>query len=305
MKKLSYTEDDIISAYNKGLYLRNIEKLYHIDIRTIKKILLNNNIDYVPKVSRKYQINEDFFDNIDSEEKAYFLGFLFADGAVSNNLYNVRLTLKDNDYEIIKKLEKCIYKDLTVDHVIVRKSKQLENKYYASLDINSLHLVKSLVKLGCTPTKSLTLKFPQIDPLLYSHFIRGYFDGDGNINCKSRVFVVTSTQDFCQNALTIIKNATGVNLHIYKYKNVYRLTSHGRNQITKILKYLYSDSSIYLERKYKIYLNLLKEPSNYFSKEEKDNFIKLYKEGISFNKISKLTNRSPGGIKKFINNYIK
>lgn len=262
-----YTEQDIITAYNNGLYLRNIEKLYHIDFRTIKKILLNNNIDYVPKIVRKHQINEKFFDTIDSEDKAYFLGFLFADGAVSSNLYNIRLTLKSSDIDIIKKLDQCIYVDKTKDHVVIRKSKQLDNKYYASLDINSSYLVKSLINLGCTPRKSLVLKFPEIDLTLHHHFIRGYFDGDGGINVKSKTFVITSTYSFCKSAMEIIKANIDVNLHIYKYKNVYRLTSHGRNQVTKILKYLYTTSNIYLERKYKLYNNLLNEPNKFCKKE--------------------------------------
>jgi len=304
MKKSNYTDEDIVSAYNRGLYLRNIEKLYHIDIRTIKKILSNNNIFYIPKIGRKHQINEYFFDNIDSEEKAYFLGFLFADGAVSNNLYNVRLTLKSGDVDIIKKLDKCIYIDTTKDHVTIRKSKQLENKYYASLDINSSHLVKSLIKHGCTPKKSLTLKFPQIDPTLQHHFIRGYFDGDGGLNVKSKTFVITSTYNFCKSAIEIIKNNVDANLHIYKYKNIYRLTSHGRNQVLKILAYLYRDSKFYLDRKYELYKNLLNEPTNYYSNEEKENFLQLYTEGNSFDRISKLTVRSSNGIKKFITNNI-
>ena len=257
MKQGNYTEQQIIEAYQCGMYISHIEKKFHIDIRTIKKILQKNNINYIAKIARKHLINDNFFDVIDTEEKAYFLGFLFADGAVSKFGYNVRLTLKSEDVNIIKKLEQCIYQDLSKDHIVIRESKQLPGKYYASLDINSQHLVQSLNNLGCTPKKSLTLKFPNIGSNLHSHFLRGYFDGDGYLNLKERVFVLTSTLDFCKDALEILKQKTGKNLHIYKYKNIYRLTSHGRNQVVAILNYIYNNSTVYLDRKYELYQKLI------------------------------------------------
>ena len=101
MKKSNYTDQEIITSYQEGNYLRAIEKQYHIDMRTIKNILNKNNIEYNKKIYRKHIINEKYFDNIDSEDKAYFLGLLFADGCVAKNGYNICLTLKNNDKHIL------------------------------------------------------------------------------------------------------------------------------------------------------------------------------------------------------------
>ena len=101
MKKSNYTDQEIIDSYLQGDYLRSIEKQYHIDMRTIKNILNKNNIEYNKKIYRKHIINEKYFDSIDSEDKAYFLGLLFADGCVAKNGYNICLTLKNNDKHIL------------------------------------------------------------------------------------------------------------------------------------------------------------------------------------------------------------
>lgn len=56
---------------------------------------------------RKYSLNESYFEKIDSEEKAYFLGFLFSDGSVSK--YSLNLSLAEVDKEILEKKSRKIY----------------------------------------------------------------------------------------------------------------------------------------------------------------------------------------------------
>lgn len=296
-KIISLNTNEICLLYEKYRSFNKVAKYFNVDYSVIKRILIKNNVEINSKPYRKYALNELYFDNIDSEDKAYFLGLLYADGCVSKNGYNVCLSLKNNDKLILEKFSQILFnKNLVFD----KKSNQYPYNTYSLLNINSKIFNASLKSIGCVSAKSLILEYPKLNENLNSHFIRGYMDGDGHISQKNKIFVITSTLNFCQKAAEIL-NQTGAHIFIYKYKNIYRLTSHGRNNITKILNWLYKDSSIYLERKYSIYNNIINESTPYYSELEKDTIIQLNDKNISISNIALLLNKSKNGIKKFLN----
>jgi hypothetical protein len=118
-------------------------------------------------------------------------------------------------------------------------------------------MCNSLEKIGMTPNKSLTLEFPNIDESLYSHFIRGYMDGDGCI-CNS-CLSFTSTNNFClslQNIFIKLFNIKGKISDASCHNGVtavYNISKKSESKI--ILDWLYKDADMYLERKYNRYLN--------------------------------------------------
>ena len=83
---ITFSPKNIISDYNSGISVIKLIKKYHTSYDTIKKIFDENNITIVNKQNRT-KFNESIFDNIDSEEKAYWLGFIYADGYISSR-YN-------------------------------------------------------------------------------------------------------------------------------------------------------------------------------------------------------------------------
>lgn len=118
--------------------------------------------------------NRYIFDKIDTEEKAYWLGFLYADGSVGSKEDKIELSLAACDYNHIQKFKDFI----GLDNKISYRKKQ--NAYRYSFRDKTFKEV--LIKQGCVPKKSLILTFPTIDQVpveLIRHFIRGYFDGDG------------------------------------------------------------------------------------------------------------------------------
>ena len=134
-------------------------------------------------------MNYNYFDTIDTEEKAYWLGFLFADGNLSvpsyttkegkikNGRYKISLELKAEDIEHLKKFAKAI--DYEKEIKTVKCSGYDDTTKRCRLMFNNKHMWNTLNNLGCTPRKSLTLQFPNISEKLEIPFIRGYFDGDG------------------------------------------------------------------------------------------------------------------------------
>ena len=117
--------------------------------------------------------------------------------------------------------------------------------------------------------KSLILKYPVIDESLNSHFIRGYFDGDGCIRIGDKntgVFSVCGTKSFLTKIRTIfIKKCNVKKVSIYKFKKKkgYELRYKGNINCTLIRNFLYKESSIYMKRKYDIFFSIVCKRSRY------------------------------------------
>ena len=260
--------NNITSLYESGLSANKIAKLFNLHHQFILKILRCQGIEIKPveEQIRKYNINEHFFDYIDTEEKSYFLGLLYADGCNHLKTSQVTLFLQENDVEILKKLNSFLFEDKPL--YFINKNGKGKNQY--GLCIFNKYICQKLNELGCIPNKSLKLKFPIFleDENLLRSFIRGYSDGDGSINCsiKKRKKTPTfswsliSTQNFCMHVKDIIVKYTGTNLYLCKTNNniTYVLRSGGNLQVQKILDWLYKDASIFMDRKYNKYLELLK-----------------------------------------------
>lgn len=252
---------------------------------------------------KKHIINQSFFDLINNEQSAYMLGLLFADGAVNIKNYNICLCLAEKDKDILTKFASLMFANVDDTDISTYKSKQKPFNNYCRVNVNSKYMINKLINLGCTPRKSMTLRFPEQlkEENILRHFIRGYFDGDGSIIQKTRALTITSTLQFCTKTSEIINKYAAIEPKIYKYKNVYRLTVHGRNKAIKILDWLYRDATIYLRRKNEIYKNIKAESSKYFSKEDVVMFSYFYNSGFTYKKIADLYGCSDSGIRRAIN----
>ncbi len=214
----------------------------------------------------KYFVNQNYFDVIDNEWKAYWLGFLYADGTnrIAYNekkhkmSYTVKLGLCAEDKNHLEKFKNSIQSESPIKDRMVK----FNGKIYPSCDLSvcNQHFSESLSLLGCVPNKSLILKFPtfnQVPDNLIRHFIRGYFDGDGciHINLKERNvrLLFEGTEDF----LTHIRDILYKNLNV-KYavieksqSKAYRINYGKYADVELIYKYLYKNCNIYLDRKLK------------------------------------------------------
>lgn len=277
-KKIQITDEPkIVEMYQQGMSAPKIAEQFGVEHTLILRYLEKNGIDRrsAEECHRIYPIREDFFDVIDAQEKAYFLGFLYADGGNNKEANFVRIDLARKDKDILEKLSSLIYLENPLQHIKNQDRKKeykgQEVVYYTSyFNINSKHICHKLEELGCPATKSLIITFPKwlIDPELQRHFIRGYYDGDGgvsltDIKTRSAHTKLISTIEFCQSMAKIIEAQTKIQFgkpyNDVENKNVYTIRLAGNRKIAHFLNWLYKDSIIHLDRKYKLYKELLEK----------------------------------------------
>lgn len=249
--------------YLNGSSIHHISKELGICRNRFSNYLKRNGIQVDP-MKHKIQFNNNIFNVIDNEQKAYWLGFLYADGYVRNGKRcSVEIGLSEKDKNHIYKFRQF----LNSDHKISFKKNKLGNSFRISVEDPIFY--EDLVRLGCTPRKSLTLRFPtenQVPKILHKHFIRGYFDGDGGITMteKTKSINILGTKEFLngiKNAVPLLQNKK---LYPLKYndtnKNTFRIQFEAIKDIKCFLEYLYQDSNIYLDRKYEKYINFVCRP---------------------------------------------
>lgn len=241
---------------------------------------------YVKVNNMRDVFNESFFEKIDTQEKAYALGLLFSDGNVcfpkqEKLSPSINLTQAENNSEIV-----FLFKDLisSKNKVLEIVEKRGQKKY--SITVHSKKMAGDLIKCGCPPKKSLSIRFPIFDDEnLYHHFIRGYFDGDGCIwngkrkkmtvknekkpgttrvriihNVKfhftGNKYFITSLQDFLIKNLGF--NKTNLNFR-FKERSplVCTMEYSGRKNIKKLYDFMYKDATIFLSRKKRIFEEIL------------------------------------------------
>jgi intein-encoded DNA endonuclease-like protein len=207
---------------------------------------------------RKNNFNQDYFKVIDTEDRAYFLGLLYADGNVYMKRNRVQITLSNSDSYILDKLSEVTQSTakLYIDRV-----------KYSKVILESKTLCEDIIKLGCTPNKSLTLQFPteeQVPSHLLHHFIRGYFDGDGHVSLDKKLINpyyhinMTSSKEFIEtlkDTLAKVEISTGTSYKRYKEKEQSAHTVFVKNKNAKqFFDYIYKDATIYLHRKHDIFI---------------------------------------------------
>jgi len=251
--ELKYNDiNNICELYKKGLGIYKIEKITNFSIPTILKYLKLNNI-YKKSTNRKYLVNENYFDIIDTEDKAYFLGLLMADGQNLKDGFSI--ALEETDKYI---LEKFIHY-INYGGVLYYKNRQAEKrKNMYILQIKSMILSKSLSNYNVIPNKTHFTCLPDISKEFYSHFIRGVFDGDGCIYIdkeKTMHFSITGNVKLLEKIQEILikecnLSKTKFNDKANTKENIKALRYGGNNQVKKIYTYLYKNcKDLYLIRK--------------------------------------------------------
>lgn len=208
----------------------------------------------------KFQGNTRYFQNINSQLKAYFLGYIAADGCISQitkSSKGLTITLHSIDKHVLDLLRECI----GCEHPIYILKNNLVRFQLCNKD-----LVQDLINLGITERKTFTLTniLNNISKPLRKAFILGYFDGDGsiilpldcrkpNMNTKRICVSIRSTQELLDG---IVEELNLEQYAIKKYDSTYRLNFSKKSEILKFFD-CYNNSPFFLKRKYEKFLKRL------------------------------------------------
>lgn len=254
----------MIDLYLSGFTLEKVGALVSRSASCVGRRLREEGIPRRPRGRpRIYFLNDSYFEVINTEPKAYWLGFLAADGGLSPTNLQIILNLECGDRDHVIKLREA----LGATYPIYECKRIVKERVYLSsrLAMTSGGMFDDLVAHGVPPAKSLTLKPPLGVPNhLISHWIRGYFDGDGCVdsfrNRKGGSLYGRVRTTSTREVLRFIRVKLGGVGHIYpKNSKTFSFNIYVQKDIEKFRNYIYKGATVYLERKRAIFESELGE----------------------------------------------
>lgn len=215
-------------------------------------------------------LNRHYFDIIDTERKAYILGFLFADGHNCVSKDYVALSLHEQDKHILEEINTDFYPLPCLTYVPARQTNNRNNAAKYTLTIYTHEISHALNELGMTQGKSFTMRIPfdKIPKDLLRHFVRGYFDGDGHIGF-TKVFtfpeyiinICSGSEHFLHDLTKILAEELGITTPVKKYKNAncFSINIYASRKVKLLGDWMYGDATIMLNRKRHSYDTFLRE----------------------------------------------
>ena len=246
--------NEIIRLYQEEeMGLVPIAKLFNVSQKPIERLLKENNIEIRSNTfkSRKYNVNENYFDVIDSPNKAYIIGLLFADGNNHNKLDSVRIELQDVDVQILEDIKGELDSDYPLTYRHFDNHPSWHDSYI--LSINSQHISKRLNELGMIPNKSLVLDFPSwITEDLFPFMLKGYIDGDGWI--RPKLIGLMSSDKFCYGVKSYLFEHYNIDsrvMDMHRHYNEHTKTWYiqGNDNISHLVDLMFSEPTIGIQRK--------------------------------------------------------
>lgn len=219
--------------------IQNILKAYQVPSRTLSQARRN---------FLEETLNEEIFEEIDTPDKAYWLGVMYSDGYISKtssytNYFGLSISSKDREW-LLKFKNFLNYNGNIHDYKVAMGYKP--GTPYSRLLVGSNHIVECLEKLGVVEHKTKFInKMPDIN--FKDDFIRGYIDGDGSLLKKYPHLTICGNKDF----LIDITEYFGIKYNIYPDKSIFSL-QYNKQESEYLEKRLYKNASTFLDRKYNI-----------------------------------------------------
>lgn len=270
MNKKEINKEKVIEMYNSGSSMTTIAKYFGFkSYGPVQKVLKKEGINLKLRIgsnNRSKPLNENYFDNIDTPNKSYILGWIMSDGYVSKN----KLVFGLKDLEILEFIKNEMESGHKISETFVYDKRTNKTYQQYVLQICSKKISESLNKLGITQAKSFTVDLPKIDKNLHPHLIRGIFDGDGYVGAGKnsagdlypRFSLILSEKLY--NSLTPIFNGLKIGLKkpdIVAEKDgdlILKLRIYRKKELRYFFNYIYGEGDVIkLNRKYNKFKELL------------------------------------------------
>lgn len=240
---MNYEESQIVNLFDKGFNTNQISKETNKSFWFVKKILTTHRN---PSFKKYDNGNMQYFETIDSDTKAYLLGFIVADGCItkSRNSTGLTITIHEKDRIVLETLKKELNSENPI--TILKKNNLIRFVIY------NKQLTDSLEKLGIEERKSLIMKniINNIPNNFKNAFIRGYFDGDGSFSFdekrKRGTLAIRGTNELLLGIINTLEISTYC---LKQYDSIPNLSISAKKNIKKFFELIYKNSTIHLDRK--------------------------------------------------------
>ena len=255
---------EVVELLKQGLRPGEVSKKLNRNGSSVSSVIKALNITGYNK--QENTCNHNYFDNIDTEIKAYLLGFFIADGWLNVGNSRFGLQIKEEDNIVLH----YIKNEFANDSVISTKNrttetvtrKNISTIRWTSSHMKDIFMNKYKILENKTYDKTFMFPFEEIPKHLIRHFIRGFFDGDGcfsKIRQSLSITIISTSLNFLNQIAKYFTNLSeGINEVIReingKTTNYYTLNFNFERtdkpeKVLKIYNYLYDDSELYLIRK--------------------------------------------------------
>lgn len=255
-------EDEIVRLYEEGKSESEIGKIFDCNASSVSRLLKRRKVN----ARFLYDVDENFFETIDTEEKAYTLGFFTADGNLTKD---GNFCIAITDLDVLEKIRKAM--GITSPIRLANKSRNSRNILpIYKLNVQRQKITQDLINKDCPPNKTFVTKFPTLEKVpehLLVHYIRGVFDGDGSIHntlkkkhsVRSWTISIAGTPTLLEPMLDFIRSRVDVRGGIYQNGNIQEIKVGGNNQVLAVANWLYANSTIHMNRKFEKYQDLIKQ----------------------------------------------
>lgn len=249
-------KDAIVARYALGHSSADIASAYRCSESSVLRLVNDSEVHTRLSGRRQYSVDESYFTTIDDPVRAYWFGFLAADGYVSEDHGYIRLALKASDKSHIEKFVECLRYSGEIEYT--------ESTHSYRVTISSVRIARDLASHGLKQGKTHILKPWRGPSHLLAHYWRGYFDGDGSLcrttNRRRWLLSLVGTHSVVQAFSDFLKDRIGYSMPVYPHKSIFEAKSGGLHKVQDTLSVLYGQAPIALDRKYKLARAALSQP---------------------------------------------
>lgn len=197
--------------------------------------------------------NTSYFHNIDTEQKAYFLGLWLADGNIhkqkrKTEQYIIQIALKNKDKYIIENFKQEIQSDNVISYY--------EKRDECHFAISSVEMAHDLMLHGVFPNKSTKEELTDtVSDELFHHYIRGIFDGDGTVffergNPRYLRFGFYGSHKIVEQIHQYLRAKIDISDNKVYDKETVSFSNYGKyNDVVNFYNLIYKDATVFLTRK--------------------------------------------------------
>lgn len=316
-------ETNVIQEYLDGWAIADLARKYGCSDTNVGQYLRYHGVETNGqrlKTETPYTLNEHWLDELDCEEKYYFVGMFYADGTNSADRNQVRVKLEENDKYLLELFQSWFESDRPLQFNLYDPGGRKPERTW-EFNVTSKYLCNRMTELGCPPVKSTITKFPTWVPDdMMPHFIRGVYDGDGSISLfgnnkngqpRANITIVNSI-DFVDGLHKYITETLNIRANINDYggDQVYKSVQIEKaHDVKKFLDWMYKDATVFMTRKHDSYIEYITKRD--FSKETSydkrdriranaEMIIQRYNNGESMTAIGKSYDCSIGVISRLL-----